>query len=159
MRASDPGFDPARPVLANPLAHEPVGGAPDRLVTDPMSITVMQLFDGAYELMTTMLLRFFAHSDESDEALTTLVQSAIDLMFAAVRPLGTLLTSLPAGAEHGGATAGPRLRARPTGVTDPAPAGGMARLPRAPGGAGRLRPAPRRRGGSRRLGRGRRRAG
>ena len=107
MRASDPGFEPARPALPNPLAHEPVGGAPDRLVTDPMATTVMELFDGAYELMTTMLLRFFAHSDESDEALTTLVQSAIDLMFAAVRPLGLLLTSLPAGAGHGGATAGP----------------------------------------------------
>ena len=107
LQAADPGFDPARPVLANPLAHEPLPGAPERLVTDPMSVTVMELFDGSYELMTTMLLRFFAHSDESDDALTALVQGAIDLMFTAVRPLGLLLTSLPAGAEHGVATAGP----------------------------------------------------
>lgn len=107
LRADDAHFDPARPVLANPLAHDPVGGAPDRLVTEPMSVTVMELFDGAYELMTTMLLRFFAHSDESDQALTTLVQSAIDLMFAAVRPLGVMLTALPAGDAHGGATTGP----------------------------------------------------
>jgi hypothetical protein len=107
LRDVDPDFEPARPVLANPLASEPLGGAPERVVTDPLSVTVMQLFDGAYELMTTMLLRFFAHSDESDEALTTLVTSAIDLMFVAVRPLGTLLTSLPAGDAHEGATAGP----------------------------------------------------
>lgn len=107
LRAADPGFDPAHPVLDNPVAHEPPGGAPERLVSDPLAVSVMELFDGCYELMTAMLLRFFAHSDESEEALTALVQSAMSLMSAAVGPLGRLLTSLPAGGPHADATAGP----------------------------------------------------
>lgn len=107
LRAADPGFDPAQPVLDNPLAHEPAGGAPERVVADPVAVSVMELFDGCYELMTAMLLRFFAHSDESEEALATLVQSAMSLMSSALAPLGRLLTSLPAGGSHGDATAGP----------------------------------------------------
>ncbi len=107
LRAAEPGFDPAQPVLDNPLAQEPAEGAPERLVTDPVAVSVMKLFDGCYELMTAMLLRFFAHSDESDEALGTLVQSAMSLMSSALGPLGRLLTSLPAGEPHRDATAGP----------------------------------------------------
>jgi hypothetical protein len=107
VRASEPGFDPAQPVLDNPLAHEPAEGAPERLVGDPVAVSVMKLFDGCYELMTAMLLRFFAHSDESEEALATLVQSAMSLMSSALAPLGRLLTTLPAGGPHGEATAGP----------------------------------------------------
>lgn len=107
LRRDDPGFEPAHPVIDNPLAHEPPEGAPDRLVDEPATASVMQLFDGSYELMTAMLLRYFAHSDETEEALGTLVQSALRLMSAVVAPLGRLLTSLPAGGGHGDATAGP----------------------------------------------------
>ena len=107
LRRDDPRFDPAHPVLDNPLAHDPPEGAPDRLVDEPVTASVMQLFDGGYELMTAMLLRYFAHSDETGEALETLVQSALGLMAAVVAPLGRLLTSLPAGSGHGPATAGP----------------------------------------------------
>ena len=114
MQREDRGFDPSRPVLANPLAEEPAGGAPDRVVVEPVTVSVMQLFDGCYELMTTMLLRFFANSDESEEALTALVQSALGLMSVAVRPLGVLLTSLPAGEVHGAATAGPAFSLHPS---------------------------------------------
>ena len=107
LRRDDPRFDPAHPVIDNPLAHEPAGGAPERLVDEPVAASVMQLFDGSYELMTAMLLRYFAHSDETEEALGTLVGSALRLMSAVVAPLGRLLTSLPAGTGHGDATAGP----------------------------------------------------
>ena len=107
LRRDDPRFDPAHPVLDNPLAHEPPEGAPDRLVDEPATVSVMQLLDGSYELMTAMLLRYFAHSDETEEALGTLVGSALRLMSAVVAPLGRLLTSLPAGTGHGDATAGP----------------------------------------------------
>ena len=103
----DPGFEPAWPVLANPVGHEPPGGAKDRLVEDPLTAAVMELFDGCYELMTTMLLRFFAHTDEPEDALTALARSTVGLMEAALRPLGQVLVALPAGASHGGATAGP----------------------------------------------------
>lgn len=105
--AEQPAFDAARPVLANPLAREPAGGAPGRLVEDSSTAAVMELFDNCYELMTEMLLRFFSHTDESEEALTALARGAITLMAVAVAPLGGLLTRLPAGAPHGDATAGP----------------------------------------------------
>ncbi|MBA2625658.1 MAG: ferritin-like protein [Acidimicrobiia bacterium] len=118
LQADDGDFDPARPVLANPAAHIPVGGADGRLVEEPITAAVMTLCNGCYELMTAMLLRFFSHTDESDDALGTLVQRALGLMSAAIRPLGMLLTTLPAGAGHGEATAGPSFEvSRPASLT------------------------------------------
>ena len=107
LRADDEDFDPSRPVLANPTVHESVAGADGSLVEDPITGAVMTLCNTSYELMTAMLLRFFSHTDESDDALTTLVESALGLMSSTIRPLGSLLTTLPAGASHGAVTAGP----------------------------------------------------
>lgn len=53
-----------------------------------------------------LLTRFFTHTDETDEQLEGLIGTAIELMADVIRPLGTLLTKLPAGPEHGGHTAG-----------------------------------------------------
>ena len=54
-----------------------------------------------------MLTRFFTHTDETDEQLDSLVQAAFGLMGGVMRPLGTVLTRLPAGPDHPGRTAGP----------------------------------------------------
>lgn len=107
LTAADQDFEPSRPVLANPTAEAPVAGAEGHRVDEPTTAAVMTLCNSSYELMTAMLLRFFSHSDESDDALTTLVQSALGLMSATIRPLGSLLTTMPAGARHGDVTAGP----------------------------------------------------
>src|SRR6266540_254216 len=50
--------------------------------------------------MLQALCRCYVHSDETDEEVKTLVGTA-------VRPLGSLLTSLPLGPDHPGQLAGP----------------------------------------------------
>ncbi|MBA3303905.1 MAG: ferritin-like protein [Acidimicrobiia bacterium] len=105
--AADPDFDPARAVMANPLTGTLPGVDGVRVVDDPMTVGVMDLFDNAYELMTAMLLRFFAQTDESEQELQVLVQTAVAVMADVIDPLGKLLTAMPAGPSHPGFTAGP----------------------------------------------------
>lgn len=77
------------------------------MVDDELTVMVMDLFNSAYVLMTTMLQRYFAHTDEIPEALRALAGAAVEVMFAAIAPLGALLATMPAGDRHRGATAGP----------------------------------------------------
>jgi len=51
--------------------------------------------------------RFFTHTDETDQQLHTLVETALGLMAGVLRPLGGALTRLPAGQAYPGRTAGP----------------------------------------------------
>ena len=53
-----------------------------------------------------LLLRFFTHTEETDEQLETLIGSAIEVMAGVVRPLGTALARLPFGPDHEDHTAG-----------------------------------------------------
>jgi hypothetical protein len=56
-----------------------------------------------------MLVRFFAHTEETDEELQKLSQTAVDAMSLLIKPLGQLLTTLPVGAEYPGKLAGPNF--------------------------------------------------
>jgi len=86
---ADPGFQPARPVVADPCATEAVSVAP--------SLAVCELFDGAYTATLLLLYRFFAHTDESQAELLALQQAAFfPMMTGVLRPLGELCTLLPA---------------------------------------------------------------
>jgi hypothetical protein len=76
------------------------------VVTDPLAHSVAEVTTVAYELVLHLLLRFFTHTEETDEQLQTLIGSAIDLMAAVIRPLGTALARLPFGPERGDRTAG-----------------------------------------------------
>jgi hypothetical protein len=97
---------PARPVL-------PVNVRPcDRdmqvpLVTDPGTAGVMDLFNVAYEILLQIFERFFAHTEETGAQLKTLADATIGLMFRVIKPLGDLITALPAGPDYPGSTAGP----------------------------------------------------
>ncbi len=105
-RAANLGLQPARPVL-------PVNVRPcDRdvevpLADDPVTAKVMDLFNVAYEILLQILERFFAHTDETDAQLKTLADATMGLMFGAIKPLGDLITTLPAGPSYPGANAGP----------------------------------------------------
>lgn len=77
-----------------------------RVVADPLAHRVAEVTTVAYELVLQLLLRFFTHTEETDEQLHTLIGSAIKLMAAVVRPLGTALARLPFGPEHEDHTAG-----------------------------------------------------
>ncbi len=106
LREANPAFDPVRPVVpvnVRPSEHD----AGTLLVSDPLTTRVMDLFNVSYEVLLLMLQRFFAHTEESDAQLKTLADATVALMFGAVKPLGDLVTTLPAGTEYPARTAGP----------------------------------------------------
>ena len=67
----------------------------------------MDLFNVAYEVLLQIFERFFAHTDESDTQLKTLADATVGLMVRVIKPLGDLITTLPAGSDYPGQTAGP----------------------------------------------------
>src|SRR5215468_3603070 len=106
MRAENPAFDPVRPVVAANVrpCERPVDVA---LITDPLTARVTDLFNVVYEILLQTFERYFAHTEESDAQLTVLADVTLDLMFRGIKPLGDLITKLPAGPEYPGQTAGP----------------------------------------------------
>jgi hypothetical protein len=60
-------------------------------------------------VMMQMLVRFFAHTEETEEELQALSTTAVDAMSLLIKPLGQLLTTLPVGAEYPGKSAGPNF--------------------------------------------------
>ena len=106
MRVADPSFEPARPVLPGHVRAHRYGDAVP-LIDDPLTRRVADLFNVANEVMLLALTRFFAHTDETPEQLRTLESIGVGLMFAAIKPIGQLLTTLPFGPSAPGRTAGP----------------------------------------------------
>ena len=106
LSEANPGFDPVRAVI-------PVNVRPSErditvpLATDPIARQVMDLFNVSYEILLLMLQRFFAHTEETDPQLKALADGTVNLMFGAIEPIGDLVTTLPAGPEYPGRTAGP----------------------------------------------------
>ena len=105
-REANRGLVPARLVL-------PVNVRPcDRdvevpLSDDPVTAKVMDLFNVAYEILLQIFERFFAHTDETDAQLKALADATMALMFQVIKPLGDLITTLPAGPSYPGVSAGP----------------------------------------------------
>ncbi len=107
LKARDPVFEPARPVLAAVVRRDDDAPPDQPVLDDPVSAAVVDVFNVAYELVLQALLRFFTHTDESDEQLDALATAAVLLMATVVRPLGGAITALPAGPSHPGRTASP----------------------------------------------------
>ena len=106
LREANPAFDPVRPVITvNVRPAERDTGVP--LVTDPLTRQVMDLFNVSYEVLLLALQRFFAHTEETDAQLKALADATVALMFGAIKPLGDLVTTLPAGPDYPARTAGP----------------------------------------------------
>ena len=106
LRQRHPSFEPARPVLPV-YTRQPFDiAAPQPIITDPLTHKVAELAGMAYELVQLLLTRFFTHTDETEEQLSTLISAAIGMMGGVLRPLATTLTTLPAGPPHQGSTAG-----------------------------------------------------
>jgi hypothetical protein len=68
---------------------------------------VARLFALGYEVLLHVLTRFFTHTDETDDQLSLLIETAFSLMSGVLAPLGDALTQLPAGPDHPGRTVGP----------------------------------------------------
>src|SRR5579864_3635155 len=101
-------FEPVRPVVANPMTHfydDTSGGI---VIHDPLTHKVADLFNVAYDTMLLMLLRFFAHTEETEAELEQLSRATLRLMTTVLRPLGEVLTQLPVDSRAlPGRTAGP----------------------------------------------------
>ncbi|HEX4098916.1 MAG TPA: ferritin-like domain-containing protein [Pseudonocardiaceae bacterium] len=105
-RDANPSFDPVRPVLVanvRPCARD--SSVP--LLSDPVTARCADLFNVAYEILLQALERYFAHTEETDAQLATLADLTVSLMLRVIKPLGELITTLPAGPDHPGQTAGP----------------------------------------------------
>lgn len=106
LRAQDPSFEPTRPVVPA-FVRQPFDVTdPVRVITDPRTRRLAELTALAYELVLQLLTRYFTHTDETDDQLNVLVDTAIGTMADVLRPLATTLTTLPVGPEPPGRTAG-----------------------------------------------------
>jgi hypothetical protein len=106
IRRGDPDFEPARGVVAANVRPQPTGVVVP-LITEPGTIRAMDLLNVSYEVLLQLLSRYFAHADETEEQLQVLADVAVGLMFMVIKPLGSVVTTLPVGAEHPGIAAGP----------------------------------------------------
>ncbi len=107
MRDSDPNFEPARPVVPAYVRYHDDVTDPVVKISDPLTLRVSDLFNSTYEIMLQLLTRFFLHVGTTHAELETLANTAVDVMFQGIRPLGTYLTALPVGPSLPGKTAGP----------------------------------------------------
>src|SRR5262249_39888685 len=106
MRQDNPEFEPVRPVMhAKVRPGERDEGFP--LIGDPITRRCTDLFNVGYEVLLQTFERYFAHTEETDEQLSTLADATVALMVRVLKPLGDLITTLPVGPEHPGRNAGP----------------------------------------------------
>jgi Ferritin-like len=106
-RQAEPGFEPARPVEPAYVRRPPDVQVETATITDPLTVQVADLFNTVYETTLQALSRYFVHSGETTEQVTTLATTAKHLMNWVMRPLGSVLTGLPVGPERPGVLAGP----------------------------------------------------
>jgi len=106
LKRADPDFEPARPVVAANVRPQPTG-VPVPLITDPGTTRAMDLLNVAYEVLLQLLSRYFAHADESPEQLAVLADVSVGLMYTVIKPLGSVVTTLPVGQDLPGVSAGP----------------------------------------------------
>jgi hypothetical protein len=110
LKAANPDFEPARPVLfatVRPSEHDDTVPR----ITEDVTARCTDLFNVGYEVLLQMLHRYFAHTEETDAQLMTLSRTAIALMFSVLRPLGDMITTLPVGPKAPGDDGWRELRA------------------------------------------------
>jgi hypothetical protein len=107
LKAKDPDFAPAFPVLENPFPRTPpLNLAPVNLLTNGDAGDVADLFDACYATMLEILARFFAGAGQQWSEADALVDCSITMMSSVLAPLGEVLCRMPAH-EAGKETAGP----------------------------------------------------
>jgi hypothetical protein len=105
IRDQDPGFEPAHPVVAAAM-RSVEGIEPEIYISDPATGGCSDLFNAVYELLLQLIARYFAFGHETSEQRQVLANTAVGLMFRAIKPLGLLLARLPVGPDHPDVTAG-----------------------------------------------------
>jgi Ferritin-like len=118
LKQQDPGFEPARPVVAA-YVRPPSDTSEVPLISDPVTAGVSELFNAGYEVLLQMLMRYFIHGKETEDELQTLSSTAMNTMFMVIKPLGQLLTTQPIGPDLPGKMAGPTFEIYQTGYILP----------------------------------------
>ncbi len=112
LQAAGP-FQPARNVAPNPVLYRRHGDTDVTVIDHPLSRQVLDLFMEAYNVMLLMLIRLFAHTDESATDIKQLQAAGFfPMMTMVIRPLSEVLTSLPAHPD-GELRAGPSFELEP----------------------------------------------
>ena len=109
-----PDFNPTLDVVENPVLAQYPGTGPGTIVTHPPTRVGMELFNDAYQLLTTMLrslFHCFSASQNDPRQAAELYAAFFPLMTMVIRPLGEILTRMPAGVEK--KNAGPSFEFRP----------------------------------------------
>jgi len=99
-------FDPVRPVIAANV-RPPQRDVEVPLITDPLTSRVADLFNVGQEILLQVFARYFEHTEETDAQLKALADATIRLMVGVLQPLANIITTLPAGPDYEGRTAGP----------------------------------------------------
>ena len=100
-------FRPFRPMLTDPSTRGIGATDGTNRITGAEAQELAGLFNAAYDLMLTMLVRFFAHGGEGEDEMRLLARGTLRIMASALRPLGEALAQTPAGPEYPGMVAGP----------------------------------------------------
>ena len=106
QQATDPAFNPARPVEPA-FVRLPPDVESGTLIEDSTTAQVADLANGLYEVVLQVLSRYYIHHGEAAAEFDTLARTAKHLMNWVMRELGPVLTALPVGPSHPGQTAGP----------------------------------------------------
>lgn len=105
LKKTRPDFEPAHPVVGNPVMNEPTDPAERAFIDDPAARRVLDLANASYGLMVQCLARFFGHI-EAPPRRRVLVDVAIEIMAKVLAPLAKVLATLPASTRLPGQTAG-----------------------------------------------------
>ena len=107
-QARGEAFDPVRPVVSNPMTRFYDDTSGGTIISDPLTHEVAELLNISYDTMLLMLLRFLAHTEETEPELEHLSRATLRMMSTVLRPLGEALAMMPIGDPRlPGRTAGP----------------------------------------------------
>ncbi|MGC9962003.1 MAG: ferritin-like protein [Acidimicrobiales bacterium] len=105
--ARDPHFEPAQPLVDNPVLYLPDDAVGATIITHPLAREVMGICDGTYELLLLLLAGLYAYSDGDPQDILALQYTLFPLMTQVFRPVAEVLIGLPAFSADDGTRAGP----------------------------------------------------
>jgi CDGSH-type Zn-finger protein/uncharacterized Fe-S cluster protein YjdI len=105
LRARRPGFEPARPVAANPVMRRPPSPQGKVWVDEPRAAAVLDAANSAYALMLRLLSQAVGRAPAEQARCDFFVGRSLDAMHA-VTALAEQLTRMPATREPGSPHAG-----------------------------------------------------
>ena len=101
----DPGFKPARNCAKNPIMRKPAEPAGLIWINDSKSASFLDLANALYDMMLRTLVQIYSFESRSEKDRSKLLDSVFEFMHT-LAAVGSHLTTLPAGKDYPGTTAG-----------------------------------------------------